>query len=98
MRRLVCAFVVHKPSKTGFLTSRPISESDQYESIHGKQCESQGNLVVGDFSKTQPLFLFFVLKLLSAFMSAADIHVDFTRFFNEANNMNPDQTAPKGTF
>ena len=24
MRRLVCAFVVHKPMKTGFLTSKPI--------------------------------------------------------------------------
>ena len=80
---LVCAFVVHKPPKTGFLTLRPISESvTNMRVIYGKQCESQGNLVVGDFSKTQPLFLFFVLKLLSAFMSAADIQVHIHYIFS----------------
>ena len=39
----------------------------------------------------------FVLNMLSAFMSAAYIQVHFRGlFFMEANNMNPDQTAPKG--
>ena len=41
--------------------------------------------------------LFFVLKMLSAFMSAAYIQVHFRLdSFIEANNMNPDQTAPLG--
>ena len=33
MRRLVCAFVVHKPPKIGFLASRPI-----YSYIHVREC------------------------------------------------------------
>ena len=38
--------------------------------------------------------LIIVLKMLSAFMSAAYIQVHFRLdFFMEANNMNPDQTA-----
>ena len=40
---------------------------------------------------------FFVLKILSAFTSAAYIQTQFRLdIFTEANNISPGQTAPKG--
>ena len=34
MCRLVCAFVIRKPQKTGFLAARPMFSSDDYLFIH----------------------------------------------------------------
>ena len=44
-----------------------------------------------------PPLLFFVLKMSSAFTPAESLQVIFRfDFFIEVNNMNPDQTDPKG--
>ena len=40
---------------------------------------------------------FFTMKMLSAFTSVVYSQVHFRLFYIEANNMNPDHTAPKGT-
>ena len=84
MHRLVCACVVRKQPKTGFLVTRPIlSDYDGFDQLYTGLSGLDPNPDI--FCPENVVCCVYLIALQ-------------TKFILEANTMNLDQAAPKGSF